>query len=89
MSFFDCLLTAISGISLNNTCTILPLYFYLYLVHACTGLHEGVMVFHEWSQRENKCRAPDCWKEHIDTAWSLIMVRGVRHTTIFHDLLKS
>lgn len=34
------------------------------------------MVSHEWSQRENKFRAPDSWKEHIDTAWSFEYSEG-------------
>lgn len=68
MNFFKCRLTAKNEISLNNRCTILPLYFYLDLVHVCTEFHEGVMMFHEWSQRENKFCAPVSWKEHIDTA---------------------
>lgn len=42
-----------SGISLKNKYVFFLLYFYLDLVNACTELHEGVMVFHEWSQREN------------------------------------
>lgn len=88
MNFFEYLLTAVSGISLNNKRTILPLYFYLDLVHVCTELHGGVMAFHEWSQRENKFCAP-IGRNILIQHGLLIMVREVRHTVLFHDLLKS
>lgn len=64
------------------------LYFYLDLVNACAEFYEGVIVFREWSQRENKFCASDSLKEHIETSWSFDCGEERQECQIFNEFLK-